>query len=613
MDKCYIYMRVSTEAQVDGYSLDAQEKRLEEYAEYKELEISGRYCDAGRSGKDIKGRPEFRRMLEDITSQKDSISCVLVFKLSRFGRNAADVLRSMQILSDYGIDLVSVEEGIDSSTSGGKLMLSLLSAVSEIERENIRAQFLAGKLQSIREGNWGGGPVPYGYRNEEGRIRVEEQEAEVVRQIYSMFLESEATYTSVVRQLNAEGLTRRSSAGEIPISCEFAKRILSNPFYCGRMVYGKSSSAVEMIEAPGNFERIITETDWEKAREKREKILDTYKDQKRIPRINLLAGLVRCPECGRPMVGSTCTKVNRNHGGRYKDMKYYVCKYHNVKNGRICSYNGHASQEKLDAAVLEVIDSLMLSDDFIKALYNRYGNPDDNDKRSEQISFLRKKLHDIRVKQRNLGETQDSLDIFSDDYDEKYMEAQEQIDSLYDEEEETEGRLRILIGISEEKEEIMVALRELEKVVAGFGKLYSRMDDMERRELFRNLIERIEIYPKPEGGRILRSISFSFPVSGRGERFLYKMNCSETEKTAAESKATYAQIKRYVKDRHGVNVSSLYISQVKRKYGILTGKNHNISKKVTHRIPNCPKEKEQYITEALEHFRMIRKGERHEG
>ena len=100
MDKCYIYLRVSTEAQVDGYSLDAQEKRLEEYAEYKELEISGRYCDAGRSGKDIKGRPELQRMLDDITSQKDEITCVLVFKLSRFGRNAADVLRSMQILSE---------------------------------------------------------------------------------------------------------------------------------------------------------------------------------------------------------------------------------------------------------------------------------------------------------------------------------------------------------------------------------------------------------------------------------------------------------------------------------------------------------------------------------
>ena len=55
---CYIYIRVSTAAQIDGYSLDAQKERLEEYADYKELNVAGLYCDAGRSGHDIKGRPE---------------------------------------------------------------------------------------------------------------------------------------------------------------------------------------------------------------------------------------------------------------------------------------------------------------------------------------------------------------------------------------------------------------------------------------------------------------------------------------------------------------------------------------------------------------------------
>ena len=95
--KCYIYTRVSTAAQTEGFSLEAQQERLYEYAEYRELEIAGDYCDAGKSGKSIKGRPEFQRMMDDIISQKDNISYVLVFKLSRFGRNAADVLKSMQL------------------------------------------------------------------------------------------------------------------------------------------------------------------------------------------------------------------------------------------------------------------------------------------------------------------------------------------------------------------------------------------------------------------------------------------------------------------------------------------------------------------------------------
>ena len=83
--------------QTEGYSLEAQKERLRQFAEYKDLEISGEYCDAGRSGHSIKGRPSFMEMLDDITAEKDGISFVLVYKLSRFGRNAADVLKSMQL------------------------------------------------------------------------------------------------------------------------------------------------------------------------------------------------------------------------------------------------------------------------------------------------------------------------------------------------------------------------------------------------------------------------------------------------------------------------------------------------------------------------------------
>ena len=69
-------------------------------------------------------------MMEDVASQKDDVSYVLVFKLSRFGRNAADVLKSLQLLMDYEVDLVSVDDAIDSSTQGGRLTLAILSAVA---------------------------------------------------------------------------------------------------------------------------------------------------------------------------------------------------------------------------------------------------------------------------------------------------------------------------------------------------------------------------------------------------------------------------------------------------------------------------------------------------
>ena len=130
--KCYIYTRVSTAIQVDGYSWDAQKDKLRKYAEFQDMEIVGEDSDEGHSGKNIKGRQEFMRMLNDIEDGKDGVDFVLVFKLSRFGRNAADVLSSLQLMQDYGVNLICVEDGIDSSKEAGKLLISIIAAVAEI-------------------------------------------------------------------------------------------------------------------------------------------------------------------------------------------------------------------------------------------------------------------------------------------------------------------------------------------------------------------------------------------------------------------------------------------------------------------------------------------------
>ena len=172
--KCYLYTRVSTSMQVDGYSLDAQRDKLRKYAEYEDMVVAGEYSDEGFSGKNIQGRHEFQRMLQDIQDCKDGVEYVLVFKLSRFGRNAADVLNSLQLMQDFGVNLICVEDGIDSSKDSGKLMISVLSAVAEIERENIRTQTMAGREQKAREGKWNGGFAPYGYRLEKGELLIAE-------------------------------------------------------------------------------------------------------------------------------------------------------------------------------------------------------------------------------------------------------------------------------------------------------------------------------------------------------------------------------------------------------------------------------------------------------
>ena len=162
--RCYIYTRVSTSMQVEGYSLEAQKERLRKYADFQEMVIVGEYSDEGKSGKSIEGRQEFMQMLRDIEEGKDRVEFVLVYKLSRFGRNAADVLNSLQRMQDFGVNLICVEDGIDSSKDSGKLMISVLSAVAEIERENILVQTIEGRRQKARDGKWNGGFAPYGYK-----------------------------------------------------------------------------------------------------------------------------------------------------------------------------------------------------------------------------------------------------------------------------------------------------------------------------------------------------------------------------------------------------------------------------------------------------------------
>lgn len=100
--RVYLYTRVSTTMQIDGYSLDAQKTKMKAFCDYNEYEIAGEYEDAGKSGKLIEGRIAFNQMMDDIKSGKDEVSYVLVFKLSRFGRNAADVLSSPQRMQDFG-------------------------------------------------------------------------------------------------------------------------------------------------------------------------------------------------------------------------------------------------------------------------------------------------------------------------------------------------------------------------------------------------------------------------------------------------------------------------------------------------------------------------------
>ena len=149
--------------------------------------IVKQYEDAGKSGKSIDGRPAFKEMLNDI-KRGLQVDYIVVYKLSRFGRNAADVLDSLEVIQSYGINLLVTEEGIDSSQASGKLLISVLSAVAEIERENILEQTMNGRKEKARQGLWNGGFAPYGYSLDNGKLIISDRESPTIKLIFDKYL-----------------------------------------------------------------------------------------------------------------------------------------------------------------------------------------------------------------------------------------------------------------------------------------------------------------------------------------------------------------------------------------------------------------------------------------
>ncbi len=644
---CYIYTRVSTAVQADGYSLDAQTEDLRNYAEYRNLKIAGEYCDAGRSGMDTKGRPEFCRLIDDVMSQKDNVSFVLVFKLSRFGRNTADILKYLQILEDFDVNIVSVNESIDSSTQGGKLTLSILAAVAEMEHENITTQFYAAKLESIRRGGWFGGPIPYGYRRSDYGLVKDPYEAEVVRKIYELYNGEGGSATSVAMKLNKSGYKRKNrKSGEIkPFTYDFVKKVIGNPVYCGMIRFNQpdkkkkhvarviKSDASHSIAVKGRHEAIISEDAWHEAQEKR-KQLATSRERKN-SYVHMLGGLIRCPVCGKSMTGTICRTKNPKSNEYYdKKMSYYLCRYHTMQNGGVCSYSKSLDEKIMDSLIIEILCRLQFNDEFKKAMNKELGTRETAESKEEQIRQLLIESRRAETEKDKIGEKLDGLDPLRSDYDEKYDKLSAEQDKIYDRIDELKEEIKKAREILEIMKQRKGAYTNVETFLKNLRPLFGRMTSEERKELCKLIIERIDVFPenRPDG-KIIRSISFRFPLrfdgcdppEAEGETFSFTLNCEDIDVALPDDKSlemvtaedgsqkvivrkpTYAAIRKYVKTKFDAHVSSLYVAQIKRKYGVKIGEAYNKPKTPGGRVPHCPAAKEKMILDSFKDFGLLDK------
>lgn len=526
--KCYIYTRVSTTMQVEGYSLEAQKDKLRKHAEYEGMIVVGEYSDEGFSGKNIKGRLEFQRMLNDIKENKDDISYVLVFKLSRFGRNAADVLSSLQLMQDCGVDLICVEDGIDSSKEAGKLMISVLSAVAEIERENINVQTMAGRNQKAREGKWNGGFAPYGYRLDNGELIVNEEEAEVVKIIFDKFVHTTMGIGAVATYLNQHGYRKelRKNNKMDMFSVSFIKGVLDNPVYNGKIAYGRRKN--EKIKGTRNEYHIVKQNDymlvdgihqkiieddiWELARQKRKKTGVANIKTHSLEHEHILSSILKCPVCGSPMYGNVNRKRNKN-GEYYRDYFYYACKHRKLADGVTCTYKKQWGEDVIDGAVEQFISQLVNNPKFKNALEQKINSKIDISEIEKEIETLNKTRNQLIGAKSRLGQQMDSLDINDRFYNQKYNDMEERLNHLYEEIESVDNSLDVLKNRIVNAQQNKLSAESVYRILSYFDKLYDKFTDKEKKQFMNAFIERVDIFhEKQENGRILKHIKFRFPV-----------------------------------------------------------------------------------------------------
>ena len=528
--RCYIYTRVSTAMQVDGYSLDAQKDKLRKYAEYQEMEIAGEYCDEGFSGKNIQGRLAFRQMLQDIEEQKDAVDFVLVFKLSRFGRNAADVLNSLQLMQDYGVNLICVEDSIDSSKDAGKLMISVLSAVAEIERENIRTQTMAGREQKAREGKWNGGFAPYGYKLENGQLLISEEEAIAIRVIFDRYVHTNSGAGAIADYLNEHGYTKvMRQNGVAPLfSAPFVVAVLDNPVYMGKIAYGRRKTekkigtrnemhVIVQDEFPvydGQHEAIVSEEIWHLAQEKRKKNAFVREKVRDPHHCHVLSGILKCPDCGKGMYGNSSTPHKKDKKLRH----YYYCKNTIGVTGYKCAFRTNLDQEEINRQVAAVISAMVNQPDFAEAIKTKIGTSIDTADMEKKMDVLSAKQKQAEGTKARLERQMDSLAVNDAHYDQKVADLQRRYDDQYD----------IIAEIEAQQEEISEQLHmirqekisgeQIYQLLLAFNQLYPTFSEADQKRFMRAFIERVDLYPeKTKEGIWIRSITFNFPVPMEGK------------------------------------------------------------------------------------------------
>jgi len=353
--RCAVYTRKSTDEGLDQdfNSLDAQREAGEAYIASQRGQgwtlLEDRYDDGGFTGGNL-DRPALARLLGDIEAGR--IDCVVVYKIDRLSRSLLDFARLVETFDRHGTSLVSVTQPINTADSTGRLMLNILLSFAQFEREVI-ADRTRDKIHAARRrGKYTGGMPVLGYRvapsenGGSGKLAVDPGEAEMVREIFRLYLKQQSL-SDVVLELERRQWTTKEhrtktgrQLGGKPFSKSSLHHLLSNPTYIGKT---KLKAAVYDGEHPA----IIDEVTWRRAQD----LLRQNGNGRGGPNGNrhgyLLKGLVRCAACRAAMTPSTARKGSKVY-------RYYVCSGAQKRGYKTCPCPS-VSASRLEGVIIQQI------------------------------------------------------------------------------------------------------------------------------------------------------------------------------------------------------------------------------------------------------------------
>ena len=319
------YIRVSDLSQVEGHSLDAQERLFRELCRNRGWDAVKVYREEGRSAHtdSIRKRPVFRQLLED--TGKGQFDAVVVHTLDRWSRNLRVMLEGFGILARSGVGLVSITENIDYSTPHGKMATQMLGSVAEFFSEALSAHVKKGIDERARQGLHLGS-IPFGYEScwqesngerkltckpeHPGGVHVHSKEGPAIRDLFTRYASGTVTLATLASWLNDEGFRTRNtkklpdgkggySTGPRLFTNASVRHILHNPFYTGQVRHKDQllPGLHESLVAQGIFQTV---QDAMRRNSGRSRTLHT-----RPERQYLLKGLIHCVHCRMPMWAQT--------------------------------------------------------------------------------------------------------------------------------------------------------------------------------------------------------------------------------------------------------------------------------------------------------------------